>query len=187
MDATAESLENQRIEAGTKSREALTDRFRLNEDSLKFEQLSVFGREAAHQAVPLLQNTHSPQEFGHILDTQVVSKIKQQFGFTNNEGQEDPNAYGSRAGAAYIERVGTKARDEVSMVLQLKGINTEESRKVLDLLPLASSCEQVGTLLNDLLKNTPEFSSQVDTLFELTKQLKIKEFEDFYERSKASQ
>ena len=171
-------LENQRIQRGAESRSKLELKYRLAEDP-RYEEAKRVQREVAINAIHALKETSSPDQFGRELDARVVQVLVDKFGGENGD------SYGFKLKAAFLERIGEKARDEISAVVTSLNIEpSTETRRLLDLLPFGQSAEAIGETLGKVVASG-ELSTlgTPQRLFERARDAKIKESEEFLKQA----
>ena len=171
--------ESQRVKTASESRARLEEKHRLTEDP-RYEHAKSFQREKMYLAIPRLKATLTPQDFGRIMDEVMIGPLEKEY-----DDNENRNDFGSRLKAAFLERMGEKAKDEITGVCSAQAITpSEQTRRLLDLLPFGQSAEAIGEQLGQIV-NSGELSSLGDSkaLFELARDSKIAEFEEFYGRS----
>jgi hypothetical protein len=173
-------IEIQRLKTATESRSNLEQKYDLATDP-RYDEAKQLQRDSMHNITPELRNSTSSQKFGQLIDQKVIEPILDKF------GGDTEDTYGSRLKAAFVERMGEKARDEISLALVTRNISpSSETQDLIESLNSNDSAESLGIKLDSLL-STPEISSIMpkEMLFEAARDAKIDEFEFFYQSQAA--
>jgi len=160
---------------GTKNRNYLIKKYKLDVDPKQFEELKLFGRDLIFNSIEILRNCQGPEDLGKTVDGVIISEIKKKF---NN----DKYNYGDMACKAFVERLSIKTRDELRDYLEKNELLNPNINSLLNDLEQAESATVIGKIVEKILNSDDRLRINSQKYFETARDKKLSEYEDFYKR-----